>query len=103
MATAQFIDDSALSLESAAAVLGVSSDRVLAWMVDNDWLVMGDTSYDVVQNQIEAGHLSNRHGSVRVTVEGMQILHREIKPQTRRPAPRIAGGDANPGQNAPPF
>jgi len=100
MATAQFVDDAALSLENAAAVLGVTSERVLAWMVDNDWLVMNDMSYDVVPGQVEAGHLSARNGSVRVTQDGMRILHREIKPQTRRTA---AGRSGIADQDAPPF
>jgi hypothetical protein len=96
--TAKHIDDSSLSLESAAAALGVSVDRVLRWMENSEWLVLGDTSYDVVQGQLESGNLSARAGGVRVTQQGMETLRREIKPRSRKEL--VAVGD---DQDTPPF
>lgn len=81
--TAKYIDDSSLSLDSAAAALGVSVERLLRWMEDNEWLTLGDTSYDVVPGQLEAGNLASRAGGVRVTQQGMDILRQHVKSPRR--------------------
>ena len=72
------MDDQLLSLEAAASALGVSHNRLMNWLENNEWMVIGDTSYDVVWCQVEAGNLAARNGGVRVTPKGISVIRRDI-------------------------
>ncbi len=84
------IDEQLLTIEKAAESLGLSTKRLLAWMVDNDWLVMGDMSYDVIQSQVSVdGNLAVKNG-VRITSKGMQSLRIALNPTIEYAASRKA-------------
>ena len=85
-------DDQLLSVERAAEAIGVSAKRLMAWMVDNEWLVMGDTSYDVIWDQVDvSGNLAVKNG-VKVTPKGMLYLRGVFG--SRAESPRVIGCDS---------
>ena len=71
--------DDTRTLDDAAQSLGISLTRLLGWCDDNEWLMIGDSSYDVVIGQVEAGNLSVKRGTVRVTSQGMSVLFERFR------------------------
>ena len=75
----RLVPDELLSIEAAAAALGISHNRLLNWMENNEWLFIGDTSFDVVWGQVEAGNLAvAKSGGVKITAQGMSEIHKRF-------------------------
>lgn len=66
-------NDGSVTLEKAAESLGISINRLQRWLEDNEWMIRGDFSCDVVQGQIECGNLV-RNKTICVTTKGMVEL-----------------------------
>lgn len=89
------VDDGSVSLDAAASSLGITHKRLMTWLENNEWMVIGDTSYDVVWGQVEAGNLAVKHGSVRITPQGMTAIRADFV--------TVAGGPSRNDTSEIPF
>jgi hypothetical protein len=71
-------DDTSVPMDQVSERVGCPIEKLIRWLEDHEWMVRGDTSCDVVPEQIENGNIILKNGVPRITTQGIAVLKKAL-------------------------